>query len=76
MIQEDDVRKSLQAQIAAIIANDSKLAPNSINVGVPFILSNPTAEISTDVHQLARLLTGEEVAEVKEEKRKKFRFFA
>jgi len=76
MIQEDDVRKSLQAQIAAVIANDSKLAPNSINVGVPFVLSNPTAEISTDVQQLARLLTGEEMPEIKEEKKRKFRFFA
>lgn len=76
MIQEQDVRKSLQTDIAAIISNDSKLAPNAINVGTPFMVSHPSAEISQDILQLSRLLTGEEHAELKEEKKKKFKFFA
>lgn len=76
MIQEEDVRKSLQTEIAAIVANDSKLAPNSINIGVPLVVSHPASEISQDILQLARLLSGEEQVEIREEKKKKFKFFS
>jgi pilus assembly protein CpaE len=60
-IDPSEVERTLGLQIAHYIPNDFKTAINAINLGEPFVLSTPKAEISQSIVALGKLLKGKEV---------------
>jgi len=51
-----DIEESIQHKVAATIVSGGPLVTSSINRGIPFILTDPEAQISENVMDLARLL--------------------
>lgn len=74
MIRDSHIRKTLGSEIAAVIRNDAKIVPKSINVGTPFVIAEENAPVSQDVVQLAQLVTGAVVA-TETRKRRSFKIF-
>jgi pilus assembly protein CpaE len=60
-IDPAEVERALGLKIAHYVPNDFKTAINAINLGEPFVLSTPKAEISGAIHGLAGLLEGKDV---------------
>lgn len=60
-IDPSEVERTLGLQIAHYIPNDFKTAINAVNLGEPFVLSTPKAELSQSIAALANLLKGKEV---------------
>jgi pilus assembly protein CpaE len=60
-IDPAEVERALGLKIAHSIPNDFKTAINAINLGEPFVLSTPKAEISAALNGLAGLLEGKDV---------------
>jgi pilus assembly protein CpaE len=58
-IEPAEVERTLGLKIAHYVPNDFKTAINSINLGEPFVLSAPKAEISQSMYGLANLLKGQ-----------------
>lgn len=58
MISRDDYEAALEEKykIAAVLPNEPQVAAQSINMGSPFVLTQPTSELSTNVRQLAQVL--------------------
>lgn len=58
MISRDDYEAALEGKykIAAVLPNEPQVAAQSINMGSPFVLTQPTSELSTNVRQLAQVL--------------------
>jgi len=52
----DDIEESVQHKVSATLVSAGPLVTSSINRGVPFIITDPTAIISQNVTDLARLL--------------------
>jgi pilus assembly protein CpaE len=57
-IRVQDVEQILQRGFAAEIVSDGRLTTHSLNEGVPFVMSNPEAQISQHLVELARTLSG------------------
>ena len=58
MISRDDYEMALEEKykIAAVLPNEPQVAAQSINMGSPFVLTQPTSELATTVRQLAQVL--------------------
>ena len=58
MISRDDYEMALEDKykIAAVLPNEPQVAAQSINMGSPFVLTQPTSELATTVRQLAQVL--------------------
>ena len=58
MISRDDYEAALEEKykIAAVLPNEPQVAAQSINMGSPFVLTQPTSELATTVRQLAQVL--------------------
>ena len=58
MISRDDYETALEDKykIAAVLPNEPQVAAQSINMGSPFVLTQPTSELATTVRQLAQVL--------------------
>ncbi|HLI29043.1 MAG TPA: response regulator [Chloroflexota bacterium] len=64
-IDIEDIEESLRHKVAARLVSAGPLVTASINSGVPFVVSQPDAQISRNVFALARqLLTPEDLARV------------
>jgi len=74
MIRDTHIRKTLGCDIAAVVRNDAKIVPKSINVGTPFVIGEENAPVSQDIVQLAQLVTGAVIA-TETRKRKTFKIF-
>jgi pilus assembly protein CpaE len=59
-IEPAEVERTLGLKIAHYVPNDFKTAINSINLGEPFVLSAPKAEISQSMYGLATVLKGQQ----------------
>jgi pilus assembly protein CpaE len=57
-LQVADIEQTLGYPVEAQIPNDGILVPNSVNQGVPFVLTQPTSPISQSIRQLARSVAG------------------
>ena len=57
-IEPAEVERTLGLKISHYLPNDFKTAMNAINLGEPFVLRTPKAELSVAVAQLAELLDG------------------
>jgi len=57
-IRVHDVEQILGRTFAAEIVSDGQVTTHSLNEGVPFVLSHPSAPITGDIADLARRLTG------------------
>jgi len=55
-LQTIDVERAIGQPVFAHIPNDGRLVPNSINQGIPFVLSNPGANISQSIRQFTSTL--------------------
>ena len=58
MISREDYEGALgeQYKIAAVLPNEPQVAAQSINMGSPFVVTQPTSELATTVRQLAQVL--------------------
>lgn len=56
-----DIERTLGHPIYARIPNDGKIVPESINEGVPFVLSHPGSMVAQSVRQLAAQVSGRAV---------------
>ena len=58
MISREDYEGALEEQykIAAVLPNEPQVAAQSINMGSPFVITQPTSELATTVRQLAQVL--------------------
>jgi len=61
-LQIPDIERTLGQAAACLIPNDGKLVPNSVNTGVPFVLSHPTSRVAQGVYGLARRLASDPAA--------------
>jgi pilus assembly protein CpaE len=57
-IRVQDVEQILGRPFGAEIVSDGQVTTHSLNEGVPFVLSHPTATISSNIADLARKLAG------------------
>jgi len=57
-LQVSDIEQTLGYPVEAQIPNDDVLVPNSVNQGVPFVLSQPTSPVAQSIRQLARSVAG------------------
>lgn len=51
-----DIERALGCSAHALIPNDGKIVPASVNAGVPFVLSHPHSRVAQSVFTLARSL--------------------
>lgn len=57
----DEVEKILRRPVDVHIPSDGRVVVPSVNRGVPFVTSNPSAKISQTIRELAHLITPAEV---------------
>lgn len=68
-ITQQDLQKAIQREVAVAIPNQMHVATASINLGVPFVISDPNNEATLAIRHLAGVLSGMEApAEQKEKK--------
>ncbi len=51
-----DIENTLEHPITTQIANDGRIVPDSINNGIPFVLSHPQSQVAQSIQKLAREL--------------------
>ena len=58
MISRDDYESALgdEYKIAAVLPNEPQVAAQSINMGSPFVVTQPNSELASTVRQLAQVL--------------------
>jgi Flp pilus assembly CpaE family ATPase len=52
-----DLEKAFGQTVVAQLPNDGRIVPNSVNQGVPFMITNPGSAVAQAVRQLAVSLT-------------------
>jgi pilus assembly protein CpaE len=52
-----DLEKAFGQAVVSLIPNDGRVVPNSVNQGVPFMMSHPGSPVGEAVEQLAAALT-------------------
>jgi len=66
-IKVSDLEDNLNYSVDIHIPSEGKVTVDAINQGVPFVISRPQADISKQINELVKLVTGdEEVPETKE----------
>jgi pilus assembly protein CpaE len=61
-LQVSEIEKAFGQRVIAQIPNDGKIVPNSVNQGVPFMISNPGSPIGEAMRGLAHALTRPDAA--------------
>ena len=56
MINRGDFESALERKIAALLPNQPQVASQAINMGSPFVLTQPNSELSLTVKQLTQVL--------------------
>jgi pilus assembly protein CpaE len=56
MISRSDFENSLERKIAAVLPNQPQVASQAINMGSPFVLTQPNSELASTVKQLTQVL--------------------
>ncbi|MBW3635472.1 MAG: response regulator [Armatimonadetes bacterium] len=75
MISREDFEATLETKIAAVLPNEPAVASQAINMGSPFVLTQPNSEIAATVKQLAQVLFRLPVTEESNKPRKRFMLF-
>ncbi len=75
MISREDFEATLETKIAAVLPNEPAVASQAINMGSPFVLTQPNSEIAATVKQLAQVLFRLPVSEESSKPRKRFMLF-
>lgn len=75
MISREDFEATLETKIAAVLPNEPTVASQAINMGSPFVLTQPNSEIAATVKQLAQVLFRLPVTEESNKPRKRFMLF-
>lgn len=75
MISREDFEAALETKIAAVLPNEPAVASQAINMGSPFVLTQPNSEIAATVKQLAQVLFRLPVTEETNKPRKRFMLF-
>jgi pilus assembly protein CpaE len=65
-LQVSEVEKAFGQCVIGQVPNDGRIVPNSVNQGVPFMISNPGSPVALAVGQLAAALTRPDQAPVAE----------
>lgn len=60
-LQIPDIERTLGRAAACLVPNDGKMVPQSVNAGVPFVLSHPNSRVAQSVYGLARRLAADAV---------------
>ncbi len=56
MISREDFEKTLGAKVLASLPNQPKIASEAINMGAPFVISQPQSELTTNLRAVAQRL--------------------
>jgi Flp pilus assembly CpaE family ATPase len=56
MISREDFEAALDYKIAAVLPNQPEIAAAAINMGSPFVLTQPASELGSTVRQLTQVL--------------------
>ncbi len=56
MISRDDFEKTLNAKVLASLPNQPQITSEAINMGAPFVLSQPQSELTTSLRAVAQRL--------------------
>ena len=77
MISREDYEGALEGKykIAAVLPNEPQVAAQSINMGSPFVLTQPTSELSATVRQLTQVLFRLPVEEEAAKPKRRFTLF-
>lgn len=75
MISRDDFEAALEHKIAAVLPNQPTIAAQAINMGSPFVLTQPTSELAVTVKQLAQVLFRLPQSDDSNKPRKRFMLF-
>ena len=77
MISREDYEGALEEQykIAAVLPNEPLVAAQSINMGSPFVVTQPTSELGSTVRQLAQVLFRLPVEAEESKPKRKFMLF-
>ena len=77
MISRDDYESALEEKykIAAVLPNEPQVAAQSINMGSPFVLTQPTSELASTVRQLAQVLFRLPIEEETNKPKRRFTLF-
>lgn len=67
----EEIEKTLGFKFSYFIPSDGKLVVPAVNRGVPFVLSNPEAEISIKIKEMAEDISGKISKKVEEKEKKK-----
>jgi len=75
MISREDFETALDLKIAAVLPNQPEIAAPAINMGSPFVLTQPASELGSTVRQLAQVLFRLPVTEENTKPKKRFMLF-
>jgi MinD-like ATPase involved in chromosome partitioning or flagellar assembly len=75
MISQDDFEQNLEYKIAAVLPNEPTITAQAINMGSPFVLTQPQSEISSQMRSLAHALFKLPVDEEKSRPKRRFMLF-
>lgn len=75
MIGREDLEQNLEQKIEAVIPNEPTIAAQAINMGSPFILTQPQSEIAGSLRTLAQVLFKLPAGEEKSKSKRRFMLF-
>ena len=75
MISREDFESALGQRVAAVVPNEALLAAQAINMGSPFVLTQPQSEITRQLRDLGHRLFDVPLAETTAKAKKRFMIF-
>lgn len=75
MISREDFENMLEFKIAAVLPNQPEIAAQAINMGSPFVLTQPQSDLASTLRTLAQVLFKLPVAEDAGKPKKRFMLF-
>lgn len=75
MISSEDFEQMLERKIAAVLPNEPNITAQAINMGSPFVMTQPQSDIATNLRQLGQTLFRLPVADGATPKKKRFMLF-
>lgn len=75
MISREDFEQTLSQKVAAVLLNQPNIAAQAINMGSPFVLTQPQSEISLNLRVLAQVLFRLPAGEERAKPKKRFMLF-
>jgi pilus assembly protein CpaE len=75
MISREDFERNLGRKATGVVANEASLAAEAINMGTPFVLTQPNSNLTNNMQELAQALFQLPVNVERDGRKKRFRLF-